>query len=70
MGDKKRAPRNLLLLYGLVHYLGKRIELSLGHAMRLSILFCLSSTLSFKDVLEFGTKTKEKLDVEKKAFDA
>jgi hypothetical protein len=31
-------------------------------------LFCLSRTLSFKDVLEFSTTGKEKLDVEKKAF--
>jgi hypothetical protein len=31
-------------------------------------VFCLSRTLSFKDVLEFSTTGKEKLDVEKKAF--
>lgn len=31
-------------------------------------LFCLSSTLSLNDVLEFSTTGKEKLDVEKKAF--
>ena len=31
-------------------------------------LFCLSRTLSFKDVLEFSTDEREKLDVKKKAF--
>ena len=34
----------------------------------MAALFCLSRTLSFKDVLEFSTDEREKLDVKKKAF--
>lgn len=33
-------------------------------------VFCLSRTLSFKDVLEFSTYRKDKLNVESKAFNA
>jgi len=33
-------------------------------------LFCLRRTLSFKDVLEFSTYRKDKLNVESTAFNA
>ena len=33
-------------------------------------MFCLSRTLSFKDVLEFSTDGKDKLNAESKAFNA
>jgi hypothetical protein len=33
-------------------------------------MFCLSRTLSFKNVLEISTQHKEKHDVEEKVFDA
>ncbi len=37
MDDRKGTARNLLLLYGLSHYLSKRIDLLLRYAMRLRI---------------------------------
>ena len=36
VGDKKGASRNLLLLYGLMHNFGKRLDLILCHAIILS----------------------------------
>jgi hypothetical protein len=52
-------------------YLGefwKEEPLLLKSVRAFGLLFCLSRTLSFDDVLEFSTARKEKLDVEEEAF--